>query len=253
LRKRVLKMATNNNGNLLDSAGNVVVDFVWGNFPLQPNDVRPDTATGRLDFALDNHVIAQVGWNGYPLYVPNTDGSAVDSDSPADGIQADEIFLNIALNSAVTGTVALVVGQTTALAVDSLKDNGFLAANITTASGAANAAKSITRVNVTSTTAANVYTTTASTAYPVGTKVVIAAGTGIPAGVVGTWTVTNATSTYITIAGTGFTVADSGTISPAATLTGLAGTVKSIAFGSGTIANQTTASTVTVTPFATAS
>jgi len=34
-------MATNNDGHLLDSAGNVVVDFVWGNMPLQPNDVRP--------------------------------------------------------------------------------------------------------------------------------------------------------------------------------------------------------------------
>lgn len=33
-------MATNNNGNLLDSSGNVAVDYVWGNFPLQPNDQR---------------------------------------------------------------------------------------------------------------------------------------------------------------------------------------------------------------------
>lgn len=244
-------MATNNNGNLLDSAGNIAVDFVWGNFPLQPNDQRPDTATGRLNYDLDNHVLAETGWNGYPLFVGNTDGSAVDSDSPADGIQDDEIFLNIALNSAVTGTVELVIGQTTAEAVDTLKDEGF--ATVTTATAATNAAKSITRVNVTSTTSAAVYTSTASTAYPVGTKVTIAAGTGIPAGVVGTWTVTAAASTFITIAGTGFVVADSGTISPAATLTGVAGTIKSIAYASGTRTNQTNASTVTVTPFAAAS
>ena len=32
-------MATNNNGNLLDDAGNVVVDFVWGNMPMQPNEI----------------------------------------------------------------------------------------------------------------------------------------------------------------------------------------------------------------------
>ena len=31
---------TNNDGHATDSAGNVVVDFAWGNFPLQPNDVR---------------------------------------------------------------------------------------------------------------------------------------------------------------------------------------------------------------------
>jgi hypothetical protein len=246
-------MATNNNGNLLDSAGNIVVDFVWGNFPLQPNDQRPDTATGRLNYDLDNHVLAETGWNGYPLFVPNTDGSAVDSDSPADGIQDDEIFLNIALNPDVTGTVELVIGQTTAVAIDSLKDEGFATANVLTGTAATNAAKSITRVNVTSTTAANVYTTTASTAYPVGTKVTIGSGTGIPAAVVGTWTVTNATSTYITIAGTGFTVADSGSITPAASLTGVAGTIKSIAYATGTRTNQTGTTNVTVTPFAAAS
>ena len=47
-------MAVNNNGNLLDTAGEVAIDFVWGNFPIQPNDARPNTATGRLDPALDN-------------------------------------------------------------------------------------------------------------------------------------------------------------------------------------------------------
>jgi hypothetical protein len=31
---------TNNDGHATDSAGNVVIDRVWGNFPLQPNDVR---------------------------------------------------------------------------------------------------------------------------------------------------------------------------------------------------------------------
>lgn len=234
-------MATNNNGNLLDDAGNVAVDFVWGNFPLQPNDQRPDTATGRLDYALDNHVLAQVGWNGYPGYEPNTTGSAVDIDEPANGIQDDELFL----------TVPTVVGLTTALAVDALKDAGF--ATVTTGSAATNAAKSITRVNVTSTTRADIYTTSASTAYPVGTRVTIGAGTGIPTAVVGTWTVTAATSSLITVAGTGFTVADSGSITPAASLTGVAGTIKSVAYGSGAANRQLPTSTVTVTPFAAAS
>ena len=241
-------MATNNNGNQLDDAGNVAVDFVWGNFPLQPNDQRPDTATGRLDFALDNHVIAQVGWNGYPGYEPNTDGSAVDSDSPADGIQADEIFLK----------VPTVIGLTTALATDALKDAGF--ATVTTGTAATNAAKDITRFNATSTTVAVVYTSTASTAYPVGTKVVISAGTAagsspvnLPAYALGTWTVTAATSTTFTIAGTGFTVADTTGVNATGTVVGLAGTIKSVAYASGTAANQTTASTVTVTPFAAAS
>jgi hypothetical protein len=253
-------MATNSNGNLLDSAGNIVVDFVWGNFPLQPNDQRPDTATGRLNYDLDNHVLAETGWNGYPLFVPNTDGSAVDSDSPADGIQNDEIFLNIALNPNVTGTVELVIGQTTAQAIDTLKDEGFATANVLTGTAATNAKKDITRFNATSATVAVVYTSTASTAYPVGTKVVIAAGTpagsspvNLPAYAAGTWTVTAATSTTITIAGSGFTVADTTGVNATGTINGLADTIKSIAYTTGTRANQTGTTNVTVTPFAAAS
>lgn len=54
-----------------DSAGNVQVDFVWGNFPLQPNDQRGENT---LDYALDNHVIAEIGWSNYPAYIPNYSG-----------------------------------------------------------------------------------------------------------------------------------------------------------------------------------
>jgi len=36
---------TNNDGHATDSAGNVIVDRVWGNFPLQPNDVRNAAVT----------------------------------------------------------------------------------------------------------------------------------------------------------------------------------------------------------------
>jgi hypothetical protein len=68
-------MATNQDGHLLDSAGNVAVDFVWGNFPLQPNDVRRDNGGSNLNYALDSHNIAEDGWNGYPLYTPNTTGT----------------------------------------------------------------------------------------------------------------------------------------------------------------------------------
>jgi len=33
-------MAVNENGNLLDSSNNLFVDFVWGNYPMQPDDDR---------------------------------------------------------------------------------------------------------------------------------------------------------------------------------------------------------------------
>ena len=87
-------MATNNLGHLLDSSGNVAVDFVWGNFAPQPNDERTDgTAvekvannaaqnkswsgysvkpSARLDFTLDSHAIQEAEWSGYPSFTAGT-------------------------------------------------------------------------------------------------------------------------------------------------------------------------------------
>jgi len=53
-----------------DTGDNVAVDFVWGNFPMQPNDDR-DTW---LDPELDSHSIVTDGWSGYPDFVPNFNG-----------------------------------------------------------------------------------------------------------------------------------------------------------------------------------
>ena len=41
-------MATNNNAHSLDSAGQTAVDFVWGNLPLQPNDVRTEASASNF-------------------------------------------------------------------------------------------------------------------------------------------------------------------------------------------------------------
>jgi hypothetical protein len=86
-------MATNNDGNLLDSSGNVFVDYVWGNFPAQPNDVRlvspsqtvtaggdqnaswtnyGTIASARLDYTKDSHAIVEAGWAGYPAFTAST-------------------------------------------------------------------------------------------------------------------------------------------------------------------------------------
>jgi hypothetical protein len=220
-------MATNNNGNLLDTAGNIAVDFVWGNFPMQPNDVRPNTLGERLDPALDNHIIALSGWNGYPQYLPNTTGE--DVAGPTDYV-----------------LVPSVIGLTTALAVDAMKDASL---TVTTAAGATNTATQPTQVNVNTPTVATITVAGGTSTWAVGTKVTIAAGTGIPTAVVGTWTVTGGSGSSLVIAGSGFTVADSGAITPGTRLTGAAGTIKtqSIAAGANSIAP---AAAVTVTPWA---
>jgi len=217
-------MATNENGNLLDSAGNVVIDFVWGNLPIQPNDVRAENGGGLLSASLDNHSTAYQGYNGYPLYTPNTQG----------------------LEGAGYIVVPSALGLATAVATRLLTDDGLV---VTTATAATNTATQPTRINVTATTAATVTVAGGTGTWPVGTKVTIATGTGIPAAVVGTWTVTGGSGTTLVIAGTGWTVADSGAITPGTKLTGATGTIKSQSVAAGAD-NIAVGAAITITPWA---
>ena len=228
-------MATNNAGHLLDDSGNVAVDFVWGNFPMQPNDDRPNAVSavgtpGRLDPVLDNHINALSGWGGFPLFTANSTGEDVAG--------ATDYVL-----------VPEVRGFTTALAVDAMKDASL---TVTTAAGTTNTATQPTGINVTTTTAATVTVAGGTTTWPVGTKVTIAAGTGIPTALVGTFSVTGGSGSTLVIAGTGFTVANTGAITPGTRLTGAAGTIRvqSRAAGANSVAPG---AAVTITPWATAS
>jgi hypothetical protein len=233
-------MATNNNGNLLDTSGEVAVDFVWGNFPIQPNDVRPDAASatlsttvatrvaGRLDPAADNHIIALSGWNGFPLYSPDTAGEDV--------VGATDYVL-----------VPSVLGLTTALAVDAMKDASL---TVTTAAGATNAVSTITAVSRTGATA-TITSSGSGAKYPVGTKITVASLVSPDTALNGTFTViASATNTV------SYTTTDAGTLSTSgltvAGLSGVGGTIKtqSIAAGANSIAP---AAAVTITPYATVS
>lgn len=218
-------MATNQNGHLIDDKGNVVVDFVWGNFPLQPNDVRAENGGGLLDYTLDSHNIVEDGWNGYPLYTPNDPGSQSSN--------VDYVLVPNVLGLVATDAAALL---------------GDLELNTTTASASTNTATQPTEINVTSTTAATVTVSGGTGTWPVGTKVTIASGTGIPTALVGTWSVTGGTSSTLVIAGSGWTVADSGAITPGTKLTGASGTVKSQSIAAGQSRAVNTA--ITVTPWA---
>jgi hypothetical protein len=79
----------------------------------------------------------------------------------------------------------------------------------------ANEKKNVTRFNATSPTVATVHVSSAQTLYPVGSKVTLTFGrpaesnpVNLPVSALGTWTVTAATSSTITIAGSGFIIAD---------------------------------------------
>jgi hypothetical protein len=225
-------MATNENGNLVDDLGNVAVDFVWGNFPLQPNDERIENGGTVLDPALDNHNIAYENWNGYPQVIDADNNSVLEGTAGPEG--------------AGFVVVPSVLGVATALASRVLVDDGFV---VTTATAATNTATQPTRINVTTTTAATVYVSGGTGTWPVGTKVTITAGTGIPTALVGTWSVTGGSGSTLVIAGTGWTVADTGAITPGTQLKGATATIKtqSVAAGADSIA---VGAAITITPWA---
>lgn len=234
----------------LDTSGQQAVDFVWGNFPMQPNDDRAAAVTpaniggstgdyawaattrvaaDRLDAALDNHANAEAGWAGYPGYVlaagnymvtaASGNGTTVTYTSQnklaagdvvnitgltasaynlssatvatADALKftvtnaanAGEItgqwYGKVQSTTAITAAdgagigyinVPSVLGDTTAVALDELKDAGYEAANITTASAATNTATQPTGINVTTTTAATVTVAGGTSTWPVGTS-----------------------------------------------------------------------------------
>lgn len=219
-------MATNENGNLVDDKGNVVVDFVWGNFPLQPNDDREENGGALLNSALDNHSIAYQGYNGYPLYTPNTQG--------AEGAG----FI----------VVPSVLGQTTANATDILEDAGLV---VTAATAATNAAKTVTDIARTSGSHDLVFTASgAGAAYAVGTQVVVSGFSNDDAFLNGTYAVTAKATNTFTVYTTATTVVSLTEKSGA--VVGLAGTIKTQSVAAG--ANEIeVGDAITITPFAAAS
>jgi hypothetical protein len=143
--------------------------------------------------------------------------------------------------------VPSVVGNTTAIALDTLKDAGYEAANITTATAATNAAKEVTAI---ARTAGSTTVTVTSTAhgFTAGQKVVL--GNSGEAAANGTYTVLTASANSFTASGTVTTVLALTGLT--ATAVGLAGTIKSQTVAAGTASVLSTA-TISITPFATAS
>jgi hypothetical protein len=145
--------------------------------------------------------------------------------------------------------VPSVVGKTTALALDALKDAGYEAASITTASAASNVGKTITAAARTAGSAV-ISITCASHGFVAGNKVTVSDVSGGD-GVNGVWTVLAVTNANVfTVTGTATTV--QALTSLAGVVSGVAGTIKSqtVAAGTGSVAST---ATITITPFAAAS
>ena len=215
-------MATNTNGHLVDDAGNVVVDFVWGNFPMQPNDVRAENGGGLLDYTLDSHNIVEDGWNGYPLYTPDDKGSQTGG--------VDYI------------TVPNVLGQ---VATDAAALLGDLELNTTIASAAANSAKTVTAAARSASSHNLVFTASgAGAAYAVGTKVTVSSVSDTSLN--GTYTVTdNATNTFTVYTTATTSISLSG---ETGSVVGVTGTVKAQSIAAGQ--KRAAGTSMNVTPWA---
>lgn len=225
-------MAVNNVGNLLDTSGQVAVDFVWGNLPMQPNDDRPNAVgvvgtPGRLDPDASIHDIALSGWGGYPLFTANDPGEEI---SGVAYIKTPN-----------------VLGYTATEAVDALKDDGYLAGSITNTTGVTNTASTITAVARTG-TAATITSAGSGAKYPVGTKITVASLVSPNTDLNGTWTVTAVATNTVS-----FTTETSGTLSTSglsvAGLTGATTTVKTQSVAPGAN-SKTKSSAITITSWA---
>ena len=250
-------MATNNNGNLLDSASNVFVDFVWGNFPMQPNDERTSSAdytTAPSTVVSAANATGNYGWSGYTVYPssrlnPTLSNHAVDESAYA-GFPAFASGDGAYISGVAYINVPNVIGLTTANAVDALRDAGYEAASITTASATANAVSTITAVARTGTTA-TITSTGAGAKYPVGTQITVASLAAPDTALNGTFTVTAVAANTVS-----YTTDTSGALSTGslsvAGLSGVAGTIKTQSVAAGTASVASTA-TITITPHATVS
>ena len=220
-------MATNTNGHLVDDKGNVAVDFVWGNFPMQPNDVRAENGGGLLDYTLDSHNIVEDGWNGYPLYTPNSTGSQTAG--------VDLILVPNVLGSVATDAATLL---------------GDLELTTTIASAATNAAKTITAAARANGSNLLVFTASgAGAAYPVGTKIVSSAWSGGDVALNGTFTVVDSGTNTVTVQTVETTTISRTGVS--ASIAGLAGTVKAQSIAAGQ--KRAAGTAINVTPWAAAS
>ena len=249
-------MAVNNNGNRVDDSGAVAVDFVWGNFPMQPNDDRGDSTSaietviqaadaaqdkswsavkkyqsGRLDLTKGIHAIVEADYAGFPGFTGNVDGAYIDG---AAFISVPNLFK-----------------LATAAAVDALKDAGFAAGNITTAAAYTPAISNITLTS-------NVMTVTTAAAHGLenGDSVVIASlanGSGNAsddAALNGTYTIVSTPSgTTFTVAKTHANVTSHSVSAGTAKVPAKAGKIftQSVAAGASSVALSATS---TITPWA---
>lgn len=125
--------------NPVDDRGNVRVDHVWGNMPLQPNDARGENV---LDYSLDNHEIAETGRYGFPSYDPTWIG---DGDDVPNVVVPNVVGLgNVAAETAIEGAGLVYAEGTTTTAGATEANDGKVASQSPVAGADANRGDTVT-------------------------------------------------------------------------------------------------------------
>jgi hypothetical protein len=117
-----------NSGKALDSAGNIQVDFVWGNFPRQPNDVRTlstdtnvaqDGTSKRLLKGKDNHDTVYSGYAGYPSFSTGVKdiNNQYQGDAGKNTISLGTVAATTTATQASVGSYTVVVASAAGIAV----------------------------------------------------------------------------------------------------------------------------------------
>lgn len=201
--------------NPVDDRGNVKVDFVWGNMPMQPDDARGENT---LDPALDSHIIATSGYEGFPAFIT--------------GAPYDDTIANV--------TVPNVVGLTEAAATTALTNAGLTKGAVTTTT--AGAVFNITGVVATEgpdTVELTVGSHTVTSGESV--DVTITTTDGGWNTVSGTKTVTAVTATTITFVDSAVSSNDTRALAGTVVRTSVVGKVKTQTPAAGTLKNAGTA------------
>ncbi|CAB4175223.1 hypothetical protein UFOVP965_130 [uncultured Caudovirales phage] len=114
-------MATNNNGNRIDSASRVAADFVWGNQPMQPNDERADGTqafiatggtTGSSQLQTQSAVVTAASANGTTVTYTAANSFTVGQGVSITGLSTAAFNLSNVLIAALVGSAGAYTGFT---------------------------------------------------------------------------------------------------------------------------------------------
>jgi hypothetical protein len=117
-----------NSGKATDSAGNIQVDFVWGNMARQPNDVRTlntdtnvaqDGTSKRLLKGKDSHDDIYSGYSGYPLFSAGSKdtNNQYQGDAGKNSISLSKVTATTTATQASVGSYTVVVASAAGIAV----------------------------------------------------------------------------------------------------------------------------------------